>query len=349
MMNYPTVKRWTIMAALCVLSASAWAERTVIDMAGRSVTIPDHVQRVYAVGHCIPMIGAIAPEALANNYRLLDQAKQFLAPAFYEHKVVPSSGIRLSDEEVLHLAPDLVVMEAMPGASERADRLSARLHTPVVLVDLDMYRYQQAFQFMGEVLQQPKQADALSQFVTRHLNPIAERAKTIPEQQRVRVYYAEGPDGLSTNPAGSSHTQVLDFVGAINVAQVTSLPDEGLSGVSLEQLYLWQPHLILVWTPAADQLTTWKAIVQNPLWQPINAVKQGKVVQIPWLPFSWFDRPPGSNRILGTLWLAKTLYPEVFPLNLTELTREYFRLFYHKELSEAEVQYLLKLANPEVQ
>lgn len=322
------------------------AERLVTDMAGRQVKIPDEVRRVYAVGHSIPMVGAVAPDKLANNYRLGEAAWRFLSPAFREGKVMPGTGNRLSDEEVMRMAPDLIVMETMPGAQERAERLAARLQTPVLLIDLDMHRYKPAFAFLGEVLQRQEQGRALAKFVATHLDPIEQRARSIPTEERVQVYYAEGPDGLSTNPAGSNHTQVLDFVGGINVAQVTSLPDEGMSGVSLEQLYLWQPDLILVWTPAAERLTTWKAIMANPLWQPVKAVKQGHVLQIPWLPFSWFDRPPGSNRILGAFWLARTLYPEVFPLDLTSLTREYFRLFYHREISADDAHYLLDLSRP---
>lgn len=332
--------------ALSGVTFMAQADRQITDMGGRSVSIPDEVHRVYAIGHCIPMVGAISPTQLANNYRLHEKAKAFLSPLMYEDKSTPSSGNRLSDEEVLKMAPDLVVMELIPGATERADRLSARLDRPVVLVDLDLYQYPKAFQFLGQVLNQPQQAQALSDFVNKHLYPIAEQAKRIPESERVRVYYAEGPDGLSTNPAGSSHTQVLDLVGAINVAKVSNLPDEGMSTVSLEQLYLWQPDYILVWTPAADQFTTWKAITQNPLWQPVRAVKEGRVMQIPWIPFSWFDRPPSSNRILGVFWLAKYFYPERFPLDLTALTQAYFRLFYHKDISEAQVQELLTLAHP---
>ncbi|MDV7210993.1 ABC transporter substrate-binding protein [Azotobacter beijerinckii] len=334
------------LGAILLLAAPAWAERLVTDMAGRQVRIPDEVRRVYAVGHCIPMVGAVAPDKLANNYRLGEPAWRFLSPAFREGKIMPGTGNRLSDEEVMRMAPDLVIMEAMPGAMEHAERLTARLNTPVLLVDLDMHRYKPAFAFLGEVLQRPQQGKALADFVATRLEPIAERARSIPADKRVRVYYAEGPDGLSTNPAGSSHTQLLDFVGAVNVAQVANLPDEGMSSVSLEQLYLWQPDLILVWTPAADRLTTWKAIAENPLWQPVNAVKQGRVLQIPWLPFSWLDRPPGSNRILGAFWLARTLYPEVFPFDLTSLTQEYFRLFYHRDISAADAQYLLDLARP---
>lgn len=332
---------------LGVLSAlPAMAEQLVTDMAGRQIKLPDRIQRVYAVGHCIPVVGAIAPEKLANSSRLSDEARRFLAPSLYEGKATPQAGQRFSDEEILKMAPDLVVMEAQSGAAEQAGRLEARLHVPVILIDQDLLKARQAFALLGKVLGHPEQARVLSDFVTTYLDPIREQAKAIPAASKVKVYYAEGPDGLSTNPAGSAHTQVLDFVGADNVARVGNIPGEAMNGVSLEQLYLWQPELILVWTPGADQLTTWHAIVDDPLWQKLTAVKRGRVVQIPWLPLSWFDRPPGSNRILGVLWLAQLLYPEKNKFDLPAVTREYFRKFYHTTLSDADARHLLGLAQP---
>jgi len=329
-----------------LLAAPTLAGQSITDMAGRRVGLPDQILRVYAVGHCIPLVGAIAPEKLANNYRLSDEAKRFLSPTLYEGKAVPLTGQRFSDEEILNMRPDLIVMEAAGGAADQANRLEARLHVPVVLVDQDLWQAKQAFAFLGAVLGHPAQARVLADFVATYLDPIHAHAKAIRESDRVRVYYAEGPNGLSTNPAGSAHTQVLDFVGANNVARVANLPDEGMSAISLEQLYLWQPELILVWTPAADRLTTWHAIVDDPLWQRLTAVRQGRVIQIPWLPFSWLDRPPGSNRILGTLWLAQRLYPDKFKFDLPAVTREYFQKFYHHPLSAADARHLLDLAEP---
>lgn len=337
-----------VLSSVLLLAVPAHAERTLSDMAGRRVSVPDVVHRVYAVGHCVPIVAAVAPEKLANNYRLSDGAKRFLPPAFYEGKAIPATGARLSDEEILRMAPDLIVMEASRGATDQAARLEAKLHVPVVLVDQDMLKYKESFAFLGEALDSKEQAGTLSDFVRTHLDPIGEKAKAIPPTERRKVYYAEGPDGLSTNPSGSSHTQILDFVGAENVAKVNNLPGEGMSAVSLEQLYLWQPELILVWTPSADRLTTWHAIADNPLWRRLQAVRAGRVVQIPWLPFSWFDRPPGSNRILGALWLAQLLYPERFKYDLNQVTREYFRKFYHRDLSQTEARYLLGLAKPTV-
>lgn len=334
------------LAALLCLAPAARAERVVTDMAGRQVRLPDEVRRVYAVGHCIPIVAAVAPEKLANNYRLSEAARRYLPPALSAGKAVPAAGMRFSDEEILKMAPDLIVMEAMAGAADQATRLEARLHVPVLLVDQDMQKQRQAFTLLGEALGQQEQAAVLSDFVKTWLDPLYEKARRIPEKERVRVYYAEGPNGLFTNPSGSSHTQVLDFIGASNVAQVANLPDEGMSAVSMEQLFLWQPEVILVWTPGADQLSAWKAITGDPLWQRLNAVRKGRVVQIPWQPFSWFDRPPGSNRIIGALWLARLLYPQRFTFDLVAVTQEYFRKFYHFDLSEADARRLLASAHP---
>ncbi|EXJ15816.1 ABC transporter substrate-binding protein [Imhoffiella purpurea] len=345
MRSHPILEIATL-AMACLFAGSALAERQITDMAGRQVTLPDAVHKVYAVGHTIPLVGAMAPDLLANTYRLPEAARPLLAPVFFEGKSTPNAGIRFSDEEVVRMAPDLILMEAVPGAPERADRLQKRIGAPLILVEQDMLRYKETFSFLGEVLRRPEQARAMTDFVARYLDPIREVARTIPPDRRVRVYYAEGPDGLSTNPAGSSHTQLLDFVGAANVARVTNAPDEGMSAVSLEQIYLWQPDMILVWTPAADRLTTWRTIVEDPLWQRIAAVRNGKVVQIPWLPFSWMDRPPGTNRILGAFWLAELLYPDRFDIDLVAVTREYFATFYHREISEEDVKALLALAHP---
>lgn len=327
-----------------LLVAPAQAERLVTDQAGRQVRLPDEVRRVYAVGHCIPIVGALAPEKLLNNYALPAAAQRFLGPALTTGKATPLSGKTFSDEEIVRMAPDLVVMET--GSAEQARRLEARLHLPVVLIDQNLAVLGKTFAFLGAVLGSEAQARRLSDFLNTYVEPVGAAARRIPAERRVRVYYAEGPDGLATNPAGSSHTQVLDFVGGINVAKVDLLPGEATNTINMEQLYLWQPDLILVWTPAADRLTTWRAIVTSPLWQRLRAVREKRVVQIPWLPYSWFDRPPGSNRILGVFWLAKRLYPADFNFDLVAVSREYFRLFYHREASSDEIRELLALADP---
>ncbi|ESR24355.1 ABC transporter solute-binding protein [Lutibaculum baratangense] len=63
----------------------------------------------------------------------------------------------------------------------------------------------------------------------------------------------------------------------------------------------------------------------------------------PQYPFPWIDFPPSVNRVLGVRWLAAVLYPDLFPQPLEEVTREFYELFYMKELTEEE---LARLLNP---
>ena len=61
----------------------------------------------------------------------------------------------------------------------------------------------------------------------------------------------------------------------------------------------------------------------------------------PKLPFGWVDFPPSVNRLIGLWWLAKILYPELFPENLHTLTREFYQRFYHVPLSDPQLDRVL--------
>jgi iron complex transport system substrate-binding protein len=59
------------------------------------------------------------------------------------------------------------------------------------------------------------------------------------------------------------------------------------------------------------------------------------------MPFGWVDFPPCVNRLIGLWWLAKILYPERFPEDLHELTRDFYRRFYHVMPTDAQIDHVL--------
>jgi iron complex transport system substrate-binding protein len=61
----------------------------------------------------------------------------------------------------------------------------------------------------------------------------------------------------------------------------------------------------------------------------------------PKLPFGWVDFPPSVNRLIGLWWLAKILYPDLFPEDLRTLTRDFYRQFYHVTLADAQIERVL--------
>ena len=67
----------------------------------------------------------------------------------------------------------------------------------------------------------------------------------------------------------------------------------------------------------------------DPAWASVKAVRDGRVHLSPKMPFGWVDFPPSVNRLIGLWWLAKILYPELFPEDLRALTRDFYTRFYH--------------------
>ena len=145
-------------------------------------------------------------------------------------------------------------------------------------------------------------------------------------------YYARGPRGLETGLGGSINVETIELL-ARNVAGGTR---GGLATVSIEDVLVWNPDVIV--TIDKD----FAANVQNlPAWRPVAAVRAKRVHLSPKLPFGWVDFPPSVNRLIGLWWLAKILYPGLFPEDLRTLTRAFYQRFYHVPLDDSQIDRVL--------
>ena len=161
----------------------------------------------------------------------------------------------------------------------------------------------------------------------------------IPEGEKVRIYYGNGEDSLETAPAGSSHGAIIELVNAVNVADL-ELGDGGRVQISAEQLLAWDPDVIVVnGEPKSDipGASAADAILSDPAYATLTAVQEGRVYGTPNAPFSWVDRPPGPNRIVGLRWLSALIYPQYIQVDVDDAVREFFSLFYHVELTDEQL------------
>ena len=154
-----------------------------------------------------------------------------------------------------------------------------------------------------------------------------------PPEQRPRVYYARGPRGLETGLGGSINVETIELLGAATSPASTR---GGLATVSIEQVLLWNPDVIV--TIDQDFAAT---VRSDPAWAAVAAVRDGRVHLSPKLPFGWVDFPPSVNRLIGLWWLAKILYPERFPEDLRALTRDFYPRFYHVTPTDAQIDRVL--------
>ena len=316
--------------------------RSITDAAGRVVEIPDQITHVMAAGPPASVIlYTLVPEKMIGWVRAWkpDEAR-YIAPAYRHLPVIgriTGRGNTVTPEAVVKLAPDVIIDVGSVDSSyaELADRFQNQTGIPYVLLDGTLAASADTYRLLGQIVGEPERADALAKYATATLDEVRATLAQVPDGNRPRVYYGRGEDGLETGLAGSINMEVLETVGAVNVAAAAG--SGGLAKVSMEQILSWNPGVILT----LDQDVT-NLILTNPLWQNTRAVKERRVYQAPALPWGWFDLPPGVNRLIGIRWLLSTLYSAQPGADLKAEAREFYRLFYHIDLSEEDLMTLLK-------
>jgi iron complex transport system substrate-binding protein len=167
---------------------------------------------------------------------------------------------------------------------------------------------------------------------------VHDKSSKLSDNNKKTVYYAQGDDGLQTNPSHSTHGQLIDLVGGKNVADSVSQGNTTTGvQVSMEQVISWNPDKIITNDPEF-----YSHVYNDSNWGKINAVKNKEVYLSPQSPFKWFDRPVGANMIIGVPWTAKVLYPDDYKdINMKDATKEFYSNFYHIDLSDDDAKQIL--------
>lgn len=322
--------------------------REITDMAGRKVTVPtaENIESVFSAGPVAAIfLYMVAPDKLLGwNYELNDVEKSIILDKYQD---LPNFGMgdAVNYEAVIAANPTIAINSGKINDAmvSDCDALSESLGIPVVAVDNELNNSAEAFRFMGELLGVEDHAEELAQYAEQVFTDI-NALSDIPEEKKVSVYFGNGEDSLETAPRGSQHAQILDVINAVNVADL-ELGDGSRVQISAEQLLAWDPDVIVVnGEPKADKSGSSAAedILSNPDYASLKAVQDQKVYGTPNAPFSWVDRPPGPNRLIGMRWFSALIYPEYIKCDINEEIHKFFDLFYHVDLSDEQLENVLK-------
>jgi iron complex transport system substrate-binding protein len=337
-MEFNRRKLLTGLAATIALPFPAHAA-SITDGAGRSVAVPARVARVFPAGPpaAITMYTA-APDLLLGWPRANRPAERefLLSDVGSRPEVgrVTGRGNTANLEAVLALKPDLILDIGSVNATyvSLADRVQEQTGIPYALLDGRFDGIAATYRIIGALIGRAEQAEALARYAEETIATISGRIAAIPRERRPRVYYARGPRGLETGLGGSINVETIELL-AQNVAGGTH---GGLSNVSIEQVLLWNPEVIVT----IDQDFAGH-VYDDRAWAPVEAVHARRVHLSPKLPFGWVDFPPSVNRLIGLWWLAKILYPDRFPEDLRGLSRDFYTRFYHVTPNEAQIDRVL--------
>lgn len=211
------------------------------------------------------------------------------------------------------------------------DQIMEQTGIPTVFIKAGIDNLDHTFSKMGELLNNKKRGDELSSYVKNLYQYVAEHKEKM-QDKKIRVYMALGDDGLSTNAKTSFHSELLNFIGVENVVDLpASTKGEGTK-VSMEQLINYKPQFIL-----CQSKEILESIQNNPAWKSLNA----KFILIPSEPFNYIMNPPSANRLLGIYWLGNALAPDIYDFDIKDKMKEFYKLFWHYELSNEEITHIL--------
>lgn len=303
------------------------------DSAGRTVELPAEITKVAPSGAFAQMlILALAPDlmvSLASPYT--PEAQEFLGNDFSSLPVIGQfyGTDDLNLEEIAAIGPQLIIDmgETKKSAAEDMDSITTSIGVPAIHIEAKLENMGTAFRTLGKVLGREEKAEELALYCEKVLADTQEIMNKVGDE-KVSLLYCLGDSGLNVIAQGSFHAETIDMLGD-NLAVVDEPSSKGTGNeVNMEQLLLWNPQVILFGPGSA-----YDAVATDPAWQQMDAVKNGTYYEVPFGPYNWMGFPPSVNRYLGLLWGTALLYPEQVTFDLYERTAEYYKLFYHSELT----------------
>ncbi len=325
-------KRWATLIAILAMSVLVGCTSTNQKDINKdaAVVITDHIGREVVIEE--------EPKTIVSGYYIttsmliaLDQDEKLVgiendgekrpvyglsAPEILE---LPGMGTvkEFNLEKCAELDPDLVILPIK--LKDMADALD-ELGIPVIFVQPESQELlAETIELLGLATGNTEGAEKLNRYIEDKIQTLQTELK---ESESPSVYLAGNSSFLSTaGPAMYQHTLIANAKGN-NVAG--ELTDIYWAEVSYEQVLAWNPEYIIL---AADAKYTIEDVLNDASLQGCTAVKNRNVYQIPREIECWDSPVPGS--VLGNLWLASVLHPEVYTTAIfEEAVVEYYETFY---------------------
>ncbi|VVE29471.1 Vitamin B12-binding protein [Pandoraea iniqua] len=350
--------------AAMVIASPAQAGETVTDMAGRQVTLPDHVNRILLgegrLLYAVALLEGKQPLARIVGWQgelqsLDPQTWQQYEKVFPQIDTIPkigqSSEATVSAEKALALKPDLAIFSIGghgPGRHNALVKEFAAAGVPVIFVDFRQQPLEDtvpSLRLMGKAMQREAQAEAYISLYQSHLKAVRDAVATIPDSARPKVFVQM----LAGVWPGCCHTvgrgnigEFVDAAGGKNIAG--DLLPGVIGDLNFEHVLAAQPDVYIgtgtrgnasqlrihvgAETTAADARASLDAFVKTPGIASIKAVREGRTHGL-W--HNFYDSP---YNIVAVEAMLNWFYPGRFPqidanATFTEIHQRFLAVPYH--------------------
>lgn len=349
--------RWLICACgIGIVGAASFAQspspvvpsattRQIIDAAGRLVTIPSKVNRVAdpwpANNAMVLMLGG--PDKLVATST---QARKqpWLRKLYPQIDQVPAAfnvAGEVNIETLIGAQPDVILM-AYGGSLPKWMNAVGTYHVPVVMMPNSSLEDLKTTALMtGKVLgeRESQLAKEYVRYFDDNIHRVTQITSKLPSDERPKVLHTASAGILTVDGRKSVIDDWINVAGGVNAATVIGLGRP----VTMEQVVAWNPDVIIVGTAPNQQNR--QAILSDPRWSQIKAVKDGKVFVNPSGAYLW-DRH-SAEAALQVLWAAKILHPTLFAdLDVNKETKQFYARFFHHVLTDGELASIMNATAP---
>lgn len=302
--------------------------RTVTDAMGRTVEVPDKVERVICSGSgCLRLLSylqgqhlVVAVDDIETRRNEFDARPYALAnPQFKSLPIFGQFRGHDNPELILTLEPEpQVIFKVFGGMGHDPDTLQAKTGIPVVVVDAGNLgakrpQFQASLRLMGTIVGKSERAEDLIAFFEKVIADLQSRTADIPAEKRPSVYLGgvafRGPHGFqSTEPSYPPFT----FIGARNLANQGMGKELSNSEIAKEQIVAWNPDYLFVdlsTLQMGDKAGGLHELRTDPAYATLSAVAEGRVFGV--LPYNWYAQNFESI-LANAYYIGKVLHPEQF-------------------------------------
>ena len=295
-----------LLLSFSVFASEGGEKRTVVDMVGRKVKLPEKVERVITTytpaTQFIMALGAdqrlvAGPSGLPNQkiFTLINEDIKDLP-------IVGSKNKGVNIEAVMEADPDLVILFPHEDGIETAKKLKNMGVASLVINPESFSEIRECNMLLGKALNLEEKAKKIDDEYEKILK-LAKRTNDISEENKKEVYFANS-ELLDTVGESLLQTDLIELAGAVNPAKTVK---KGFIKTSAEELIKWDPDLIIVSQFYRESIDKLK---DNKKFQSIKAFENDDIYRIPSNLEPWDFPSPSSALIVP--WLAQNLYSEKY-------------------------------------
>ena len=333
----------SIVCLLFLFSASSLAARTITDLGGRAMEVPDKIERIVALRGALSLVcylnladrvvGVEHHETTKTSWVGSRGRSYRMANPGLGDLLIIGSRNKPQPEKIIGIKPDIILIGS--GGKHLADQLERQTSIPVVVVESgdlggSKERFYRSLHLIGKLCGVEKRSRAVSDQIEEQIAELARRTQDLSPSERKKVYVGGLQFKVAHGILGTSRSYPpFQMVAADNVVDKLTAKHKLIRGrfsIKKETFINLDPEVLFI---CESGLSMVSKELDEPLYSNLKARHNDQVYLL--MPH-YYGADPAT--VLSEAWyIGKVLYPERFrDIEIADLADQFYTFFVGRPL-----------------